>query len=142
MVAAKLAPSPPPLPAKFEVSNLTINPRRGQLGQPIVISLNIANEGETEGSYELYLKIDGIVRVVKEITLAAKSSETVSFEVSNLAIGKHQVKVASLTGQFRIVSTAVLPVKSPIDWFILGSSIVTVVVIGLLLLYLFKRRAH
>jgi len=142
VVVAEVSPPPPPLPARFEVGNLTINPGRSQLGQPIVISLNIANEGETEGSYELYLKIDGIVRIVKEITLAAKSSETVSFEVSNLALGKHQVKIAGLAGQFRTVSTAALPVKLPIDWFIFDSIIVTVVVIGLLLLYLFKRRAH
>ena len=142
VVAAKLAPPPPPLPAKFGVGSLTINPGQAPLGQPIVISLTIANEGETEGSYELYLKIDGIIRTVKEVTLPAKSSRLVSFEVSNLAVGTHRVTVAGLLGQFKTVSTAVLPAKSPIDWFTLDLSIAGAVVIGFLLLYLFKLRAR
>ena len=142
VVAAKVAPPPPPLPAKFEVGSLTINPGQAPLGQPIIITLSIANEGETEGSYELYLKIDGVIRTVKEVTLPAKSSRLVSFEVSNLAVGTHRVTVAGLLGQFKTVSTAVLPAKSPIDWFTLDMSIAGAVVIGFLLLYLFKLRAR
>ena len=142
VVAAKVAPPPPPLPAKFGVGSLTINPGQAPLGQPIIITLSIANEGETEGSYELYLKIDGVIRTVKEVTLPAKSSRLVSFEVSNLAVGTHRVTVAGLLGQFKTVSTAVLPAKSPIDWFTLDMSIAGAVVVGFLLLYLFKLRAR
>ncbi len=140
VVAAKLVPPPPPLPPKFEVSNLIINPRQGKMGQPVIISLEIANDGETVGSYQLQLKIDGIVRIIKEITLAAKSSETVSFEIHNLSVGKHEVKVAGLGENFRIVSTAVLSPKSAIDWLTLDLSIGAGVCAGLLALYLLRRR--
>ncbi|MFC1939142.1 hypothetical protein ACFLXO_00440 [Chloroflexota bacterium] len=140
VVAAKLVPPPPPLPPKFEVSNLTINPRQGNLGQTVTISLEIANDGEIAGSYQLQLKIDGIVRIIKEITIAAKSRETVSFEISNLSVGSHQVEVAGLSGSFRIVSTAVIPFRPGVDWFVLDVSIGGAVCAGLLALYLFRRK--
>ncbi|MFC2022512.1 hypothetical protein ACFLTR_04835, partial [Chloroflexota bacterium] len=140
-VMAQLAPPPPPLPATFEVSNLTINPRLAELGQPVVISLTIANEGAVTGSYELYLIVDGIVRAVKEITLAGQSIETISFEVSNLAAGKHQVKIAGLTGEFRIIHVAaVFPAEVAIDWFLTDLSVGAVIAAGLLVLYLVIRR--
>ncbi|MFC1943114.1 hypothetical protein ACFLWO_00830 [Chloroflexota bacterium] len=141
-VMVKSAPPTPPLPAKFEVSNLTLNPRRAQPGQPIVISLTIANEGATIGSYELHLMIDGIVRAVKEVTLAPKSSQTVSFEVANLAVGEHRVKVAGLTRQFSIVSITAFPTPLGIDWLLIDLSAFAVVVAGLLVLYLVIRRSY
>ncbi len=57
----------------------------------------------------MYLIIDGIVRSVTEVTLAGKSSETLNFEVSDLAAGNHQVKIAGLTEQFSIVMTTTPP---------------------------------
>ncbi|MFC1990251.1 hypothetical protein ACFLVW_06860 [Chloroflexota bacterium] len=140
VVAAKLVPPPPPLPPKFEVSNLTINPRQGKIGQPVTISLEIANEGEIAGSYQLQLKIDGIVRVIKEITVAAKSRETASFEIGNLSVGVHRVEVAGLSGTLGIVSTVVMPFQPGVDWFMLDLTIGGGVFAGLLALYLFKRK--
>jgi hypothetical protein len=140
VVVAELVPPPPPLPAKFEVSNLTIDPGEARLDQPVIISFEIANDGETAGSHELQLRIDGIVRLVREVTIPAESSQIVSFEVSNLAVGKHQVRVAGLSGQFRVVSTTVIPAESTINWFILDLSIGAGVVIVLLTLYLVRRR--
>ncbi len=140
VVAAKLVPPPPPLPPKFAVSNLTINPRQGKLGQSVIISLEIANEGEIAGSYQLQLKIDGIVRIIKEITIAAKSREKVSFEIGNLSVGRHRVEMAGLSGNFITVSTAVIPLTPGIDWFTLDLSIGGGVCAGLLALYLFRRK--
>ena len=88
----------------------------------------------------MQLRIDGIVRLVREVTIPAGSSQIVSFEVSNLAAGKHQVRVAGLSGQFRVVSTTVTPAESTINWFILDLSIGAGVVIVLLTLYLLRRR--
>jgi hypothetical protein len=140
VVVAELVPPPPPLPAKFEVSNLAIEPGEARLNQPVIISFEIANDGEIAGSHELQLRIDGIVRLVREVTIPAGSSQIVSFEVSNLAVGKHQVRVAGLSGQFRVVSTTVIPAESTVNWFILDLSIGAGVVIVLLTLYLVRRR--
>jgi len=140
VVVAEVVPPPPPLPANFELSNLTIEPGEARPGQPVIISFEIANDGETAGSHELQLRIDGIVRLIREVTIPAGSSQIVSFEVSNLAVGKHQVRVVGLSGQFRVVSTTVIPAESTINWFILDLSIGGGVVIVLLTLYLVRRR--
>jgi len=142
VVATEVAPPPPPLPARFEASNLTINPQQAQLGQPVTISLTITNEGAIEGSSELHLIIDGIVRMVKEITLAGKGSETLTFEVSNLAVGKHQVKIAGLTEQFRIVMTTTPLTEGGVNWLLIDISVGAALVIGALVLYFITRRSR
>ncbi len=140
---AELALPPPPLPAEFKVSNLTINPVRAQLGETVTIRLTIANVGAVTGSYEMYLIINGIVRAVKEIILAGNSIETVSFGVSNLAPGKHQVKVAGLTGEFQIVGAEVIfPTEATIGWLLTDLSVGVVIATGLFALYLLIRRSQ
>jgi len=142
VVATEVAPPPPPLPARFEASNLTINPQQAQLGQPVTVSLTITNEGAIEGSFELHLIIDGIVRMVKGITLAGKGSETLTFEVSNLAVGRHQVKIAGLTEQFRIVMTTTPPTEEGVNWLLIDMSVGATFVIGALVLYFITRRSR
>jgi len=142
VVAAEVLPPPPPLPARFEASNLTINPKQAQLGQPVTVSVTIINEGATEGSFELHLIIDGIVRMVKEVTLAGKSSETLTFEVSNLAAGKHQVKLAGLTENFKIVRITIPLEESRVNWLLLDVSVGAAIIIGALVLYLTTRRSR
>ncbi len=139
VVAAELLPPPPPLPARFEVGDLRISARVAP-GQPVIISLNVANEGETGGSYELYLKIDGIVRMIRRVTLSAMDSQTISFEISDIAVGEHKISVAGLTGQFSVVSRMPIPVLSTVNWLIFDLGIAAVVVAGLLALYLVRRR--
>ena len=139
VVAAELLPPPPPLPARFEVGDLRISSRVAP-GQPVIVSLNVANEGETGGSYELYLKIDGIVKMIKRVTLSAMDSQTISFEISDIAVGEHKINVAGLTGQFSVVSRMPVPVLSTVNWLIFDLGIAAVVVAGLLALYLVRRR--
>ncbi len=141
-VIAELAPPPPPLPPKFEASSLIISPRLAKPGQPISISVTIANQGTISGSYEMHLVIDGIVRAVKEITLNPESTTTVAFEVSNLAAGKHQIKIAGLAGQFQVISPVISPLVSHIDWEFIDLSIMAIIVAGLLVSYLFIRRSQ
>jgi hypothetical protein len=93
-----------PMPTNFVASNLTINPSPPQPEQPIAINLTVTNSGSTIGNHELQLRIDGIVRAARAITLTPGSSEVVNFEVSDLAVGEHQVEVGGLTSQFTIVS--------------------------------------
>lgn len=142
VVAVEVAPPPPPLPARFEASDLIISPKRAHTGEPVTISLTITNEGATAGTYELHLIIDGIVRAIEEVTLTGNSSETLTFEVSNLAAGSHQVKVAGLTGRFEVTMVSVLPVEAGVNWLVLDTSVGAVLFIGLLVLYLVVRRSR
>jgi len=142
VAATEVAPPPPPLPARFEASNLTINPRQAQLGQPVIISLTITNEGALTGSFELHLIIDGIVRMVTEVTLGGQDSETLTFELSNLAAGQHQVKIAGLTEQFQVVMATTPPTEEGFNWSLIDISVGTALVIGVLGLYFIIRRSR
>jgi hypothetical protein len=142
VVATQVLAPPPPLPAKFKASNLLINPKQTQLGQPVSISFVIKNEGATKGSTEVHLIIDGITRLVKEVTLDANSSETLTFEVSNLAVGNHQVKIAGLSEQFSVVRTVTPLEESSVNWLIIDVSVAVVLIVVFLLLYLSIRRSR
>ncbi len=139
-VIVEVPPPPPPLPAYFEVSNLIISPKQAQLGEPVTINITITNTGATEGSTELYLIIDGMVRFIREVTLAGNSSQILTFELSNLSAGRHEVRIAGLNGNFKISSAAVVPLESKINWYVLDLGIGGSVLLGLVTLYLFRRR--
>ena len=141
-VAVELAPPPPPLPAEFGASNLIINPQKSFTGETVTISITIANKGETEGSYELHLIVDGIVRTIEEITLSAQSTETLTFEVTNLSAGTHQVKIADLSGEFEVVRMEVIVEETQFNWLLLDIIVGTVLAIGAIVLYLQISRAR
>ncbi|MDO8716314.1 MAG: hypothetical protein Q7J73_05855 [Dehalococcoidales bacterium] len=140
-VVAELVPSPPPLPPHFRASNLIISPEQTRPGLTVSISLDITNDGAVGGSYELYLVIDGVVRAIKQMTIEPNSVSTVMFEVSDLAVGTHQVKVAGLTGEFRIIAaTVVTPPGTPIDWSLLDLSVAAMIAAAVLATYLVIRK--
>ena len=139
-VIVEVPPPPPPLPAYFEVSNLIINPKQAQMGQPVTINVTITNTGATEGSTELYLIIDGMVRFIREVTLSGNSSQILTFELSNLSAGRHEVRIAGLNGNFKILSTTVVPLESKVNWHVLDLGIGGGIILGLITLYLFRRR--
>lgn len=142
VVAAEILPPPPPLPARFEVGDLRISASQVAPGQPVIISLRITNEGETEGSYELYLKIDGIVKMIKQVKLDANDSQTIDFEVSDIGIGKHRISVAGLTGQFSVTSNTPVTILSTVNWLTFDLFVAAVVVAGLIALYWVSRRRY
>jgi hypothetical protein len=141
-VAVELAPPPPPLPARFEASNLIINPEKTFTGETVTISVTIANKGETEGSYEVHLIVDGIVRTIEEVTLSAQSTETLTFEVSNLSAGTHQVKIADLSGEFEVVRMEVIIEETKFNWLLLDTIVGTILAMGAIALYLQISRAR
>ena len=120
-VLAKIAA---PAPAKFEVSNLTVSPSQAQLNQEVAISVNVANTGGTSGSYNLELKVNGISKSTKQVTVAAGTSQTVNFTITGDAAGKHQVEVAGLAGEFEITKAAKQP---QINWWLIGGIIAAII---------------
>ncbi|MDD5082138.1 MAG: hypothetical protein PHU08_02065 [Dehalococcoidales bacterium] len=142
VVLAEMAPPPLLLPPNFRVSNLTISPPSAGMGQPVSVSVSIANEGDTGGSYELYLSIDGIVMDVKEVTVDAKGVVTPEFIVPNLAPGSHQVKVGGLSDELVVVSEP-LPEVPMVNWLRIDLMVAVAVVVTLVALYLIIiRRSH
>jgi hypothetical protein len=140
--AAEAAPPPQPLPAHFRATSLIISPEETKTGKPVSISVTITNDGDTSGSYELYLTIDGIVRATQLFDLNARSSKTLTFEISNLSVGTHQVQAAGLIGSVKVDRLQVQPLGAGVNWLILDLGVALVVTIGLIVWLYFFRRAR
>ncbi len=111
-IIAKPAPPPPPPvppapePAVFTVSSLNVTPASVRTGEPVTISLSVANTGGSEGSYTVTLKVNGLKEAEKSVTVAAGSSQTVSFSVTKAASGSYSVEVNGLSASFTVTAPA------------------------------------
>jgi hypothetical protein len=99
--------------AQFIVSNLTISPSQIQPNQEVAISVNVANTGGGSGDYTVELKIDGIVKSNKQLTLATGASQTVNFTITGDTAGKYSVEISGLQGEFVVVG------PSGINWWLI-----------------------
>jgi len=119
--------------AKFEASDLIINPTQTPPNQQITISINLANTGGSIGDYTVELKVDGTVKESKQVTLAAGTSQTVSFTITGDAIGKHSVEISGLNGEF------VVKGPSGIRWWLIAA-IIAAIILALGIWMLIRRR--
>ncbi|MBA7563940.1 hypothetical protein ES708_05602 [subsurface metagenome] len=151
-------------PAAFSSSMLDISPLEVNIGETVTISLLVNNTGGKSGSYTVSLKIDGVKEADKSVTVDAGDSETVSFSVTKEETGDYSVEVDGLKGSFTVAPalapapppapappappvTPAPPVPAPapapaINWPVIGGIIGGVVVVGLLIFFLARRRAH
>jgi len=112
----------------------------------VLFVTGLANTGGTEGSYSVVLKINGVKEAEKSITVAPGSTESVSFSVTKEQAGSYDVTVDGLSGSFTVVAVPAPPpappVKPPINWPVVGGIIAALVVVGLLIFFLVRRRAY
>jgi len=88
------------LPPAFNISNLVITPDKVKQGDPVSISIVVANIGEAKGRYNAELTVKGVVESVEEIELEPGSSEIVTFTIVKDAAGFYPVAVEHLSGRF------------------------------------------
>ncbi len=93
-----------PAPAAFSVSDLSIQPAEVQPNEIVTITVSVANTGGTEGSYSVVLNINGAKEAEKSVTIAAGSSQDVSFSVTREDAGSYSVSVAGLSRSFTVVA--------------------------------------
>ena len=135
--------------AAFTSGNLSISPREVDIGETVTISVLVTNTGDGSGSYKVTLKINGVVDAAKEVTLKAGASETVIFTTSRDAADSYSVDVDGLTGSFTVRAAPAPPAPpappppppAPPNWPLIGGIIAGVVVVGLLIFLLVRRRA-
>jgi hypothetical protein len=87
-------------PAKFEFSDLTVNPSEIYPAEAVLISLNATNVGDIEGNETLNLEINDVVKDTQNITLSAEASQIIEFSYIETVVGNHTVKVGDLAGSF------------------------------------------
>ena len=87
----------------------------------------VANTGASERSYDVVLKINGVQKEVKSISIPAGGSQYVTFDVTELETDSYTIDVEEI------------PV---VDWSLVGSIIAGVVVVGLFIFFMGRRGAR
>ncbi|HEY87146.1 MAG TPA: hypothetical protein G4O06_03860 [Dehalococcoidia bacterium] len=124
------------IPAAFSVSNLSVQPAEAQPEEAVTITVSVTNTGDKEGSYTVVLAINEVKEAQKSVTVAADSSQDISFTTSKEEAGNYNVAVDRLSGSFSVVALA----KPPINWPAIGGTIAGVIAVGLLIFFLIKRK--
>ena len=140
---AVIAPIPPPLPAAFAASALSVYPPEAEIGETVTISVLVTNTGEMEGSYSLTLELNGTLAETRELTLAGGSQQVV-FSVAGDAAGSYSVEVNGLEGSFTVREAPVLPIVLPaaVMWVILGLAIAALILAGVIFPIVLMRRDY
>lgn len=111
--------SPPPRPAEFVFSDLSVTPAMAAVGEEVEISVKVTNVGDLQGSREVALEVNGAAEAAEEVTLAGGGSATVVFTISRGASGTYGVEVEGLTGTFEVLRPAEFKVSdlsiSPVE---------------------------
>ena len=137
--------------ATFEVTDLSISPVKVKAGETVTISVLVAETSGCSGSYSVALKINDEVVATEEVTLAANASQTVTFTIADQEAGSYKVEVNGLVGEFIVEETLseastppapAPPAKSPINWTIIWYIVGGVVVVGLIISFMVRRRAY
>ena len=153
-IIGAITPLPPPAPAAFTVSKLIISPTEIDIGQSVTISTIVANTGGETGTYEVALKINGVVEATKEVTVSAGANKKVTFTTAKDMAGSYLVDINGLSGSFTVKAAPPPPppppptpiptppeVKPAINWPLVGGIIAGVVVVGLGVFFWIRRRA-
>jgi len=102
-----------PPAAAFTTSNLIISPSEVDVGESVAISVSITNAGNAAGSYEVTLKINGVVEATEEVTLSAGTSQGVTFTTARDVAGTYTVDVDGLSGSFTVKEKPAPPPPAP-----------------------------
>jgi len=95
------------LPAvDFETSNLVISPAEAESGEDITISVDVANNADSAGTYVATLWVDGTVEAGKDVYVEVGKTESASFIVTQLVEGSYEVRIDRLIGSFSVGEAA------------------------------------
>lgn len=97
----------------FSVSALSINPDRVNAGKKVNIRVIATNSGTAAGSYEVILKINGVIEATNSVTISPGTSVTVSFTVTRNFAGVYIVDVNGLSASFLVNATGKPPGGKP-----------------------------
>jgi len=79
--------------ADFRLVSLDVSPTEVTEGSPTLVTIEIENIGEADGTYTIVLNVNGIERVSKEVALSSGNTEVVSFKFTETYVGTHTLEV-------------------------------------------------
>lgn len=92
----------PPKPAEFEITDLTVSPISVLAGEPVSVSITVANIGEENGNYSMNLIINGEIIETTEVTLSGGATKTIEFEIIESTAGNYVVEVDGQSGSYTV----------------------------------------
>ncbi|MCL0094065.1 hypothetical protein M1O53_03685 [Dehalococcoidia bacterium] len=120
-------------PAEFTATDLAITPEEVYTGEEVTISVLVTNVGELAGRHQVILKIDDAVEATQEVILEGGQSQRVSFTIVRDVAATYSVDVAGLIGTFAVKAP-------PFNWLLLLGIIAAVIVVGLVIFFVVRRR--
>ncbi len=119
---------------QFTITSLDVTPEQVPPGQPVTVSAQVTNTGDSEGSYTVNLSVNGQVEQTKTVTLAPEAVETVTFTVTKETPGSYTISIGDLTKEFTVAAPSWLSRY----WWMIAVGVAAVV---LLAYSLWRRRA-
>ena len=89
-------------PAEFKVTDLIITPSETEEAEPVVITANITNVGDLEGTYDANLTINNVLTQNQTVLVPGNNDTIVEFTVIEERIGNYTVELGGLTSTFTI----------------------------------------
>jgi hypothetical protein len=91
-------------PAEITVSALSITPEEVRVGEEVVVSTSVTNNGDAAVSYQVVLRIDESIAEIREVRLDGGTTQEVVFNVTMTTEGVRNIDVNGLTGTVSTVA--------------------------------------
>jgi hypothetical protein len=89
-------------PAKFILTNLTVDPANATVGNAVQLAVNVTNIGDLEGNDTINFEVNNQIIDSQNITLEGAATQVVSYNDIETNYGNYSVQVGDLTGNFVI----------------------------------------
>lgn len=91
---------------KFTMSDFSIEPEKVKAGESVAISFKVTNTSDAAGVYRAILKINGVEKQKKEVTVEPRKTRSISFlPVTEDKAGDYNVQIGNetvATGSFTV----------------------------------------
>jgi hypothetical protein len=132
-------------PASFTVTSLEITADHQRYwgflpfvtftGKQVLIAVDIRNEGGLDGTFNGFVTVDGQSISVDDLTLQAGQTGKLTFSISDLGYGDHDIEVSGTTGQFET--------SRWINWWLIIAIVILLLTATIMTVwYLSKRRKN
>lgn len=103
---------PAATPATLQFSDLAVDPTEVEAGESFLVVANLVNNGASAGSYMVELRVNGITKFTREISLAVGEVTELRVVGSELTPGTYQISLGGLSRQLVVREPAGLLILS------------------------------
>ncbi|MBN1856721.1 MAG: PKD domain-containing protein [Dehalococcoidia bacterium] len=123
-------------PAKMSVAYLNIDPMQVLPNQEVIVSANVCNQGEEDGTKTATLMVNGNAEQSQSVGVSGGACKQVVFRTFQPIPGTYQVSIDGMTGQFSVLAPRTVTNNVPSQQATgLGTAgILAIVVVGIVLI--------